>query len=133
MENRFLNCCHDSVLIGSRSECDKFSCQGKHNPVFNVYYHKGNNYYFYCLNKEQLGQCWRCVVEDRDSFCPSKCDQCNICKEMSDVYVELQNSYFLCPKTSVHEVPYQPIMWRVFTSKIDKNSKKFRIEIGKSI
>ena len=31
------------------------------------------------------------------------------------------------------QVPYQPILWRVFNSVIDKKNKKFRIEIGKSI
>ena len=44
MENRFLICCRDSLLIGTRSECNRFSCQeGKHLPVFNLYYHKNNN------------------------------------------------------------------------------------------
>ena len=82
MENRFLLCCHDSLLVGTRSECDRFSCQeGNHSPVFNLYFHKGNNEYFYCINREQLGQYWKCVVEDRDSFCPSRCDQCNILKK----------------------------------------------------
>ena len=55
---------------------------------------------------------------------------------MSDVFTELQDSYFFYPKTSVannhEEIPYQPVLRRVFTSVIDKN-KKFRIEIGKSI
>ena len=51
MENRFLACCFDSLLIGTRSECDRFSCKHeKHSPVFDVYYHKVNNEYFYCLN-----------------------------------------------------------------------------------
>ena len=67
------------------------------------------------------------MVEDRDSFCPSRCNQCNICKEMSDVFTELQDSYFFYPKTSVadnHEkIPYQPVLWHVFTSVIDKNNK----------
>ena len=77
------------------------------------------------------------MVEDRDSFCPSRCNQCNICKEMSDVFTELQDSYFFYPKTSVEnnheEIPYQPVLWRVFTSVIDKNNKNFCIEIGKLI
>ena len=31
MENRFLICFHDSLLIGTRSECDRFCCkEGKH-------------------------------------------------------------------------------------------------------
>ena len=99
----------------TRSECDRFSCQeGNHSPVFNLYFHKGNNEYFYCINREQLGQYWKCVVEDRDSFCPSRCDQCNICKEMSDVFTELQDSYFFHPKTSVannqENLPYQSVL-----------------------
>ena len=63
------------------------------------------------------------MVEDRDSFCPSRCDQCNICKEMSDVFTELQDTY----------LPYQPVLWRVFNSVINKNNKNFCIEITKSI
>ena len=67
MENRFLTCCFDSVLIGTRSECDRLSCEHeKHFPEFEVYYHKVNNRYFYCLNRKQLGQYWRCVIKDRD-------------------------------------------------------------------
>ena len=57
MGNRFLNCCHDSLLIGTRSDCDRFCCEeGKNHPLFNLYYHKVNNEYFYCVNRKQLGQ-----------------------------------------------------------------------------
>ena len=57
MENHFLICCRDSLLIGTRSECDRFCCQeGKHLPLFNLYYHNSNNEYFCCLNRKQLGQ-----------------------------------------------------------------------------
>ena len=98
MENRFLTCCHDSLLIGTRSECDRLQCQGKHDPVFNVFYHKVNNQFFYCLNRNQLGQYWKCVVEDRDFLCSSRCDRCSICKEMSDVFSELQGSCFFIQK-----------------------------------
>ena len=134
MENHFLNCCSDSLLIGTQSECDRLSCQGNQLHVFNLYYHKNNNEFFYCLNRDQLGQYWQCVVEDRDLFCPNRCDQCNICKEISDVFTELQDSYFFYPKTSVannhEEILYQHVLWLTFASVIDK---KFRIEIGKSI
>ena len=129
MENRFLLCCHDSLLIGTRSECGRFSCQGKHMPVFNLHHHKNNNEYFYCLNQNQLGQYWQCMVEDRDSFCPDRCEKCNVCKEMADVFTELQDSYFFYPNTSVANneevIPYQPIFWHVFTSIIDKTIKSF--------
>ena len=134
-KNRFLICCHDFLLIGTRYECDRLSCKGKHMPVFNLYYHKVNNEYFYCLNRDQIGQYWLC--EDRDVFCPDRCDKCNICKDISDVFTELKDSCFFYPKTDVtnnhEEIPYQPILWRIFTSVIDKNNKRFRIEIGKSI
>ena len=60
----------------------------------------------------------------------------NVCKEMADVFTELQDSYFFYPNTSVTNnqevIWYQPVLWHVFTSVIDKN-KKLCIEIGKSI
>ena len=69
MKNRFLICCHHCVLVGTRSKCDRYSCEnGKHSPEFDVYYHKANNKYFYCLNHQQLGQYWQCVISDRDAF-----------------------------------------------------------------
>ena len=89
------------------------------------------------MNRKQLGEYRRCVTEDGDSFCLDRCDKCNICKAISDVFAELQDSYFFYPNShqanNQEEVPYQPILWKVFTSVIDKNNKKFRIEIGKSI
>ena len=56
---------------------------------------------------------------------------------MSDVFSELQDSWFFYPNTTVannrDEIPYQPVSWRVFTSILDKKNRKFRIEIAKSI
>ena len=90
MENRFSICCQDSLLVGTRSKCDRLSCENeKHSPEFNVYYHKASNEYFYCFNHKKLGQYWQCVVADRDAFCSKKCEKCIICKEMADVFVEL--------------------------------------------
>ena len=135
MENRFSICCHDSSLVGTRSECDRLSCEyEKHSPDFDVYYQKANNEYFYCLNRRQLGLYWQCVIADRDAFCPEKC---SICKEIADAFAELQDSFYFYPKKSVAnnfgQVPYQPILRRVFHSVIDKKNKKFHIEIGKLI
>ena len=31
------------------------------------------------------------------------------------------------------EIPYQPVLWRIFTSTLNKRNEKFRIEIAKSI
>ena len=137
MENLFLTCCFDSVLIGTRSECDRLSCEhGKHSPEFEVYYHKVNNQYFYCLNWKQLGQYWQCVIKYRDTFCPDRCEKCSICKEMTDMFVELQDSCFFYPKTcpanNQENIPYQPVLWRVYNKIINKNSNKFYIEIAKS-
>ena len=55
---------------------------------------------------------------------------------MCDVFSELQDSWFFCPKTTAannhDEIPYPPVLWRVFTSILDKKNRKFRIEIPKS-
>ena len=99
MANRFEICCHDSILIGTRSEFHRLTCEAKHFPLFNLFHHKVNNGYFYCVNREQLGQYWRCVVEDRNTFCPDRCDKCTICQEMSNVFTELQDSYFFYPNS----------------------------------
>ena len=51
-------------MIGTRSECDRLSCEyEKHSLEFDVYYHKVNNEYFYCLNRKQLGQYCQCVTK----------------------------------------------------------------------
>ena len=138
MENGFLKYCFDSLLIGTRSECDRFRCQeGNHNPAFKLYHHKVNNEYFYWVNRDQLGQYWKCMVDDRDYICPQKCDKCAICKEMTDMFTELTYSYFSYPKTSVannqEEIPWQPVRRRVFNSVINKNDNNFCIEIEESI
>ena len=56
---------------------------------------------------------------------------------MTYVFTELQDNFFFYPKQSLANnddpVPYQPVLWRVFNSAIDKKNKKLRIEIDKSI
>ena len=55
------------------------------------------------------------MVEDRDAFCPSRCDKCNICNEITEIFTELQDNYSLYPRTSVannqEDIPYQPVLW----------------------
>ena len=89
------------------------------------------------MNRQQLGQYWQCVIADRDAFCPEKCEKCSICKEMVNAFVALQDSFSFYPKKCVannfHQVSYQPILWHVFNSVIDKKNKKFRVKIGKAI
>ena len=51
---------------------------------------------------------------------------------MSDVFSELQDSWFFYPKTTLtnnhDEIPYQPVLWRIFTSTLNKRNEKVRIE-----
>ena len=92
---RFEKCCYDFDLVRKTSQCDRINCFANHDPQFSVYYHKNNNQSCFCLNRRQLGQYWRCIINDRDYFCPSSCEQCKVCKEVSHIFSELQNAYFL--------------------------------------
>ena len=83
--NRFENCCFVYTLIGTHSECDRPSCEGQHKPVFNLYYHKINKETCYCLNQDQLGQFWQRAVNDRNKFCPERCEKCHVCNIMHKV------------------------------------------------
>ena len=124
-------------MTSTRSGCERLSCEGNHNPAFNLFYHKTNKEWCYCLNRNQLGQYWQCVIKDRDTFCPARCDTCTVCKEMNDVFVELQDAYFFNPNTkpvnNSEPKPYQPVLWHMLTNIIDKNIKQFYIAIAKSI
>ena len=50
---------------------------------------------------------------------------------MTDVFTELQDSFYFYPKQSFAKnddpMPYQPVLWRVFNSVIDK--KKFALKL----
>ena len=93
MENHFEKCCFDFDVIRSSTQCDRLNCEAKLNTAFTVYYHNVNNENCYCLNCEQLDQYWRCIVEDNASLCPTKCEKCMVCKEVSHIFTELQNSW----------------------------------------
>ena len=93
--NRFEKCCHDFDLVRKTSQCDWINCFANHDPHFSVYFHKNNNSSCYCLNHRQLGQYWRCIINDRDYFCSPSCEQCQTCKEVSHIFSELQDAYFL--------------------------------------
>ena len=129
MSHKFEVCCFDSELIGTRKECDRLSYEGKHTE-FNLFYHQNNNKTFYCLNRKGLGEYWWCVVQDQETFCSEKCNACDVCKFLARVFVCLQNSYFFNPR---NDVPYQPILWRVFNKNIHKKSQSFRLEIAKTV
>ena len=100
MSHKFEFCCFDSELIGTRKECDRLSCEGKHTE-FNLFYHQNNNKTFYCLNRKGLGEYWRCVVQDQETFCSEKCNACDVRKFLARVFVCLQNSYFFNPRNDV--------------------------------
>lgn len=100
MSHKFEVCCFDSELIGTRKECDRLSCEGKHTE-FNFFYHQNNNKTFYCLNRKGLGEYWRCVVQDQETFCSEKCNACDVRKFLARVFVCLQNSYFFNPRNDV--------------------------------
>ena len=130
---RFEKCCYDFDLVRKTSQCDRINCFANHDPQFSVYYHKNNNQSCFCLNRRQLGQYWRCIINDRDYFCPSSCEQCKVCKEVSHIFSELQNTYFFNPNTRVHcsseNIPYQPVAWRIFSA---TNKNQLSIQIAKS-
>ena len=134
MDNRFEKCCFDYDVIRSTTQCDWLNFEEKLNPAFTAYYHKNNNEFCYCLNCEQLGQCWRCIVEDNALLCPTNCEKCTVCKETCHIFTELQDSWFFYPNTKVQTISksksYQPVKWRIFTA---ANKKGFRIQIAKSV
>ena len=96
-----------------------------------LYFFIKNNQYFYCLNRKQLEEYWGCIVKDQEVFCPEKCNNCVVCKFLTKAYNELKSAYFFSARK---DIPYQPILWRIFTDVTDKNGKIiFRIEIGKTV
>ena len=113
-------------MIGKRAECDRLSCEGKHTE-FTLFFHKVNNEYFYCLNRKQLEEYWKCIVKDQEVFCPEKCNNCIVCNFLTKAYNELKSAYFLSARK---DMTYQPISWKIFTNVIDKTNKIiFKIEI----
>ena len=130
MSYYFQKCCFEAEVIGKRAECNRLNCDGKH-AKFTLFLHKVNNEYFYYLNRKQLEEYWKCVVKDQEVFCPQKCNNCIVCKFLTKAYDELKSAYFFSARK---DMPYQPILWKIFTNVIDKTNKIiFRIEIGKTV
>ena len=88
MENRFSNCCFNFELVGQHSE-------------FSVYREKSLGLHCYCLNCHELGQYWRCIIEDCNFLCKSQCGRCSICSEMSHIFTKLQDVYFFSAKRNL--------------------------------
>ena len=134
MENPFLNCCFNFQLVGHHFECDRINCNGNHSPEFPVYRQKSLGLHCYCLNRQQLGQHWRGIVEDYNFSCQSQFGRCSICSEMSHIFVKLQDVYFFQPNvtcSAYNEEPLQPVLWRIFNRNISENNNCFNIEIAK--
>ena len=129
MENRFLNCCFNFQLVGHHFECDRISCKGDHSPEFPVYREKSLGLHCYCLNRQQLGQYWECIVQDCNFLCQSQCGRCSICNEISHIFAKLQDVYFFQPNVACgsasDEKPLQLFMSRVFNRNISKNDNSF--------
>ena len=124
----FQKCCFNADAIDKRTECDRLSCEGKYTE-FTLFFHEVNNTSFYYLNRKQLEEYWKCIVKDREDFCPEKCNKCDVCELFSKAYEELKDSWFFTPNKSL---PYQPFLWRIFT-KDQKNNSVFRTEIAKTV
>ena len=133
-------CCFDFIAVHSTPERDRLTCDGKHDPVFNILFDKSTIYqyqYCYCLNRKQLEQYWDCVSKNREAIFPKKCSvfdvfsKCMLCREVADIWYKLQKNYFFHPNEKVTaDKPLQPIKQHVFTA---TNNSKFKIEIAKSV
>ena len=125
----FPKCCFEAEVIGKRAKCDRLSSDKKHTE-FSLFYHKINKEYFLLL-KQKTEEYWKCIVKDQEIFCPEKCNNCVVCKFLTKAYNELKSAYFFSARK---DMPYYPILWRIFTDVIGKNDKIiFRIEIGKTV
>ena len=112
----FEKCCFDSQKIGLRNEFDMLSCEGKHSD-FDLFFHRTNNEYFYCLNNKHLGKYYHCVLNDQEVFCPEKCAEYAIFKLVVMVFENLQDSYFFY----LNKYNFLPVLWRVFFMKMEIN------------
>ena len=111
------------IMICVTSQCDWLNCEVNHDPPFEIFSHKNNDEYYYCLNCKQLNQYWHCVTQNMKLLCPRDCGKCFACKEFSLIYAEWQESYFFCANfsSSGHMKSYQTVKWRIFTA---TNKKK---------
>ena len=116
IEKRFEECCFNYDFVHVTTQCDWLNCKVNHDPPFEIFFHKNNDKYCYCLDRNQLNQYWR-------SVCGRDCGKCFACKEFSLIFTELQESYFFCANVSSsgHTKPYQPVTWHIFTVTNKKN------------
>ena len=76
-------------------------------------------------------------VEDREFFALADVINVVFVKKCLMFFLNCKTVIFFYPKASVannhDEIPYQPVLWRIFTSTLNKRNERFRIEIAKSI
>ena len=111
MSHFFQKCCFESQKTRTVNECNRMSCCLNRKHKFDEYFHRCKNNEklserFYCLNRKQLGEYWHCVIEDRKSFCPEKCEQSDIRKELAEVFENLQETYFF----TLNKANHQPVL-----------------------
>ena len=128
MPRYYEKCSFDVDVIGKRTECDRFSCEGKQNLFCS--FKKKNNESFYCLNRKQLEEYWKCVARHQETFCPDECNNYAVCKFFTQAYENLKDCYFFWPRK---DTPYQPSFWQIFTVTDHKNEPVFRAEIRKTV
>ena len=99
-------------------ECDRMTClNGNHKFEEYLFRCKPDDKLsekFYCSNRKQLGEYWHYVINDRDTFCSEKRDQCDICKEFAEAFKLLKDAYFFSPNESSK---HQPVLWKVYFKK----------------
>ena len=127
----FMECCFEHQKTHIIEECDLMGCEGKH---FQEYFIEKKDdrkrlARFYCLDRKQLGEYWRCAQIETETFCSEHCNNCKICFYFLKNFQELQESYFFSPRK---DMDYQPIAWRVFF-KQPKYYIDFRLEIAKTV
>ena len=92
--------------MGVINECDRMSCILNGNHSFEICFYLTNDESFYYLSRKQLAEYWHCVTVDQKTFCPETCDDCDVCKELAEVFENLQNSYFF----SLNEHGHEPVL-----------------------
>ena len=115
----------DTTFWHKKEFCDNLTCRG-HKPGVTVYIYPKSNIKFYLLNRQQLNEFWKCCVEDQKVFCEWSCTSCRICKWVTTVYNELRDHFFF---DFDRQKDKQPILWKVFSSYLDKKLLPCSVEI----
>ena len=106
--------------------CDNVTCEG-HDPPLQINIEKESGIKYYTMNRKQLNEFWECCLRDQKSFCSLVCtESCRICNWVKTVYNELRDNFFFDFDGSKDQ---QPILWKVFSSLLDKKLLPCLVEI----